>query len=134
MKHRNGNFKIGLPGQIALGALYSLAVTVVMALAVSALSLLGKNPISTVGIMTIVIIVLSGVVSGVSLSRFFKENGLKMTALSSLLLSVIVLMLGLIVGGGKINLKLPLNIIIFLLCALLSAYLARPRAKRRRLS
>ena len=134
MKHRNGNFKIGKMGQITLSTLYSLAVTVVVALAVSALSLLGKNPIASIGIMTIVIIVLSGVVSGVSISRVFKEGGVKMTVLSSLLLSAAALALGLIVCSGKINLKLPLNILIFVLCSIVSAYLARPRWKRRRLS
>ena len=134
MKHRNGNLKIGKIGQIALGTLYSLTVMLVLTLAASALSLFGKNPISALGIMTIVTIAASGVITGVSLSRVFKESGTQMTALSSLLLSLIILAVGLILGGGKTSLKLPLNVIIYLLCSIISAYLARPREKRRRFS
>lgn len=134
MKHRNGNLKIGKIGQIALGTLYSLTVMLVLTLAASALSLFGKNPISALGIMTIVTIAASGVITGVSLSRVFKESGTQMTALSSLLLSLIILAVGLILGGGKISLKLPLNVIIYLLSSIISAYLARPREKRRRFS
>ena len=134
MKHRNENFKIGKIGQIALTTLYSLAVMLVLTLILSALSLLGKNPLSTLGVMTIVIIAGSGAICGVSLSWVFKKDGMQMTALSSLLLSLIILAVGLILGGGKISLKLPLNILIYVLCSIISAYLARPRGKKRRFS
>ena len=134
MKHRNGNFQIGKIGQIALTTLYSLAVMLALTLILSALSLLGQNPLSTLGIMTIVIIAGSGAICGVSLSRVFKENGIQMTVLSSLFLSLIILAVGLILGGGKISLKLPLNILIYLLCSIISAYLARPKGRKRRFS
>ena len=132
MKHRNENFKIGKIGQIALTALYSLAVMLVLTLILSALSLLGTNPLSTLGIMTIVIIAGSAAICGVSLSWVFKEDGTQMTVLSSLLLSLIILAVGLILGGGKISLKLPLNILIYVLCSTISAYLTRPKGKKRR--
>ena len=133
MKHRNEKFKIGRMGQIALSALYSLVVMLVLTLITAGLSLLLlKDPISSIGVMSIIIIILGAVISGVTLTRIFSDYGMQTAIFSSLLLSLLALIIGLIMGGGGVNLKLPLNVLIYVLCSILTAYLARPRAKRRK--
>ena len=133
MKHRNEKFKIGRMGQIALSALYSLVVMLVLTLITAGLSLLLlKDPISSIGVMSIIIIILGAVISGVTLTRIFSDYGMQTAIFSSLLLSLLALIIGLIMGGGGVNLKLSLNVLIYVLCSILTAYLARPRAKRRK--
>ena len=130
MKRRNGTFKIGKITQLSLSVLYSLAVLMILIFTVSLISLTSKNPISLVDAMSIVIIVVGGIICGITLTRIFKEFSIQTVIISSLLLCLIILTIGIIIGGGKVNLKLPLNTLIYILCATLSAYLTRPRNKR----
>ena len=132
MKHRKGSLKIGKMGQILLGALYSLTVIIALAALISALLLMSENPLSLTGAASIAVVVIGGVITGITLTRVLGSYGVWLSLFSSLLLSACTMIAVLISDGGELNLKLPLNAIIYVSSSVLSAYLARPRAKRRR--
>ncbi len=131
MKRRNRNLQMSKTGKIALGVLYSLAVMLIISIIVSTLLLTGENPISATGISSIIVIVTSAIISGVTLIRVFGNSDIGAPVLSFLLSALVILITGLI-RAGQINFKLLLNIFIYILTGIISAYIARPRENRRK--
>ncbi|MBQ7363437.1 MAG: TIGR04086 family membrane protein [Clostridia bacterium] len=121
------------PGGVAfmlLGTLASALLTAVLTFIFSFISYSTKNPDSTVGIFSIIALILTAAVTGFTVSRLKGEGGVLIATLSSLLFTLILLLIGLIAGGGSLPLGCIINYLCFIAVSALAAVLGRRRGRR----
>ena len=116
------------------GTLGSIILFFVISFVFSLISLLLNDPLGIVGIISIMALILCSIVSSFVISRIGGAGGAFTAILSALLFSLIMLLLGLALSGGKMHFGCIVNYLIYMAVSSVSAYFARPRAriKRRR--
>ena len=130
MKNRKIKDNIWCTYLIAVGI---AMLTVLICSFVSALVLFsGNNPTDGIEIAALVTLLCSAVVSGVIISRFKGDGGVKFTAIASLGVILVMLVVGLILGGGKTIASAFMNYGCYFGASLFAAYLGRKRNGVRR--
>lgn len=85
------------------------------------------NPTKSIGAVAFLVLVLSGAVSGFFTSRYKGEGGVLPSFLASLVFAIIFLIVGVILSSGELPAILPINLLVYLLASLFSAFLGRKR-------
>ena len=86
-----------------IGVLLSIALLVITSfiLAIALASM--KDPSSMVGIMSLSGMLISGAVSGFTTCRIKGDGGFGIAVLSALTVTMIIMLLGIILGGGRLS-------------------------------
>lgn len=110
----------------------SLVTLLILSLVSSMIIYAGENPTSNIGIASLATLISSAAVSGIIISRYKGNEGMKVAGLSSLATVLIMLIIGVILSGGKFSPSAFINYGCYVGISLLAAYLGRKRGKRRR--
>ena len=130
IKKEKGSVKtllLGVPVQVL-----SLAICVFITGLVASAS---ENPTSIVGLLSIIALLLSGLISGFVISKYKGEGGMLISTLSALLFSLILLLVGIISAKGELSFGVLINYVCYVAAAALGALLGKHRTshiKRRK--
>jgi putative membrane protein (TIGR04086 family) len=105
-----------------------LLVTFILAF----ISSMTKDPTSLTGGLSLAALIVSGAVSGFGISKANGEGGALVGILSSIITASVILVIGLIVSTGKLNLGVFLNLIAYMMTSTLASILGKKRLKRRK--
>ncbi len=114
-----------------IGTLASAIITAVLSLIFSFVAYNMSNPDGVIGIFSLAALLIAGAAVGFILSRAYGRGGILIAALSSLLFSLILLLIGLIAGGGALPLPCIINYLSFIAVSTLAAFLGKKREKHR---
>lgn len=117
--------------KLFISAGIAMASLLIFTLIFSAVALLFEDVSSVIPGFAIATIVVSAIVGGAVVTRTFGEGKISLSLLSSLLAALIFMLVGVIIGGGKLPFSVFLNFVIFVGAFTLSAYLLRKREKFR---
>ncbi len=116
--------------------LVSLALSVVLLLAVSlasaAIAYSSDDPTGKIGIYSLVSLIISAAACGFGVSRFKGEGGIAMAALVALSISLLMMTLGAILGGGRLGGSAVMNYLCYFGVAVIFSVLGKKREKRHR--
>ena len=90
------------------------------------------NPLSFMWVGALLSTLVSAIISGILVTKFFSGGKIMFSALVAICVSLTMLILSLILSGGKIVLSGIMNYISFFGVFLLSSYLAKGKRKRHR--
>ena len=113
---------------LGISVLTLLACAFVMAIIIYS----GDDPTGGVGVASLAALLCSAAVSGVIISRFKGDGGTKIAALASLTLVFVMLIICMILGGGKALPSALMNYGCYVGASLFAAYLGRKRGGKRR--
>ena len=113
------------------GALMEGALFVLFSFLLAIFTMGSEDPVLISGLMAIIALTLSGALGGGVISRLRGDGGTGLATLSSLLLSLIFILIGIISGGGHLELGAVLSYLLMIGAAAFSAYLIRPRKRHR---
>ncbi len=122
---------IGAISKLFISAGIAIGVLLIFTIIFSAVALLFKDVSAVIPGFAIATVVASAIVGGAVITRTIGEGKLSLALLSSLMASLIFMLVGVIIGGGKLPFSVFLNFIIFVGAFTLSAYLLRKREKFR---
>ena len=122
----------GLTSLMLIGAGLALGITVVLAFIMAFISSFTKDPTSLTGALALVSLLVGGAISGFVTSRMNDEGGALVGTLSAVIASALILIIGLIMKSGKLDLSVFINLIAFICVSVLFAILGKKRIKRRR--
>lgn len=105
-----------------------LALSVVGALVVYFL----KDPLGAADIASLVVLLLSGAISGFLNAKMTREGKLTVVGLSSLAFCLVLLLIGLIATGGGVTLRVFLNYLCYIGVSFLFGWLGSREESRRR--
>ena len=91
-----------------------------------------ENPSENLGIGTIMLFPICGSVCGLAGSLYKGENATKESLMASSICSLLLIVLGLILSGGRLSPSVLINSLVFILSSVIIAYLSRPKQRRRR--
>lgn len=90
-----------------------------------------KDPTKNLGLFSLCSVIISAVISGVFCSRAVSEGELRFTLLVSLLVVLIMLMINVIICGGKVSVSSFMNYGCYLGIAGLSAFFGKKKSSHR---
>ena len=122
---KNGRVRIFL---IALAV--SAGALLVTSLTAAAIAYASPDPTGVVGIYSLVALIVSAAISGALTARLASEGRVRLAALTSLTVVMVMLLTAVIVGGGTPKLSSLMNYLCYLGVSVAAAYLARPRKRR----
>lgn len=131
MKKKKWGKDIGPVKSMFLGFLFALLSFVLLSLVFSVFIYSSANPTKNLEFISLIILLLSGAVSSLVITRFKAENGSLNAILSCLLFSVFDIFLSLILSGGKVRAVCLLNLICYMSIATLFAFIGKKRNKRK---
>ncbi len=105
---------------------------VLCALVMALIAYSSENPTKSVPLFSLVALIASAAVSGITVSRIKGEGGVKFTALVSLALMLLLLLIAIISGKGSVPPSAFMNYACYMGVAVISAFLGRKREKRRK--
>ena len=117
---------------LLVGALCSGILLIILTMISAFIVFYTKNPTSLIGLISIAVMLLTGAISGFSISKLKGEGGILISCLSSLLFILILLMIGLIAGGGHISLGNIINYLCYMAVSLLFSFFGRKKEKKYR--
>jgi len=133
MKKRRGiKFPSTKLGSAVLGISLSALVLIIVSLLFSAVLSMTENPIGSIGLSSLAALLISGVLSGIIISRRMGEGGFPSSVVTSLIFTLIMLAAALIASGGKLSGGMLMNSGCYLGVAAVAAFLGRKRDRRRR--
>lgn len=122
---KNGGWRIYLTGLLVE------AITLVLSsLVAAALAYASSDSTRVVGMYSLASLIISAAIGGVLTARLAGEGGVRIVALASLTVVMVMLLCAVIVGGGSPRLSALMNYICYLGVSVGAAHLARPRKKR----
>ena len=121
----------GIARPFLLGILFQVLALPLLSLLLAFVSALTANPTSLLGILAVAALLLSGGIYGFVASKFKVEGGRVFTLLSALLFSLLIILLGIILSGGKMNISVLIGQVIYVLTALLFSALGGVKRKRK---
>ena len=127
-KHKRKEF--GLTALMLLGAAFALAVLMIVSFVLSLISSMTKDPISLIGALSLVALILSGAISGFVTSKVNGDGGVLVAILSSIISAFTILAIGLIWKGGAIKLSVPLNLTVFIAVSVIASLLGKKQPKK----
>ena len=115
---------------VLLGAAASLLVFALVAALASLAALSAENPSEHIGLASLAVILTSSAISGYSLSRYLGKDGFLRAIASLLVTALLFIVIGAFSGG--ITPACLMNAASYLGVGAVSAFLGRPRTRRRR--
>ena len=116
---------------LLIGTLIGAGIFLVVLLFVTFVTGRTKDPGGTVRLLSLPVFLLSAAVTGFVLGRRNGEGGLRLTALSTLLFLLILLLIGMLLSGGHLSWQVLLYDVGYFLTALLCS-LPGTKKKRKR--
>ncbi len=130
-KHIFQNKKKSLASGVALGLLSSvLSFLVLMVIAALVLSKL-QDPLGMISLFSLVTLVLAAPVSSLITVKTNYESGVRCSIISAAVISLAILAVGLVCGGGAAAFPVLLNSLSYMLASLLFSYLFSGKKKKR---
>jgi hypothetical protein len=120
---------IGVIGILFIGAGVAILAMLIFAVIFGAITMLFEDVAAKIPIFAMATVVVSAVVGGAVVSRIVNDGKTYLSLLSSLMASLILMLIGAIIGGGALPFSVFLNFIIFTGAFTLSAYIFRKRDK-----
>ena len=117
---------------LIFGIIFTVAVFFATALVGAIILARTENPTGHTGLCGMIVLFITAAASGFAVSRYKGEGGMLPSVLCSLLFVLVVLIIGLVTGKGKLPLISVINLGAFMLISTLSAALGRKREKKRR--
>ncbi len=124
--------ELGLVTLILIGAAVGLGAILLVTFILAFISSMTKDPTSLTGGLSLAALIVSGAVSGFGISKANGEGGALVGILSSIITASVILVIGLIVSTGKLNLGVFLNLIAYMMTSTLASILGKKRLKRRK--
>ena len=124
--------ELGLVSLIMIGAAVGLGAILLVTFILAFISSMTKDPTSLTGGLSLTALIVSGAVSGFGISKANGEGGALVGILSSIITASVILVIGLIVSTGKLNLGVFLNLIAYMMTSTLASILGKKRLKRRK--
>lgn len=116
------------------GIIVSTAILISASFVMAAVASMSGDPTRVLGICALAALGLSAAVSGVAVCRMSGEEGLKISALCALMITLIMMLAGLITNGGKPPVSGIMNYVCYISIYIFAAALGRKRKgpKRKR--
>ena len=122
----------GAGATIAFGILLSAISFPVLALLTSLIISTTENPLGTIGICSLLTLLLSGALSGFFTTKFKGSGGVGASLIASLLFALILFSAGLIVNKGSLPLVTTVNLFAYIIVSLSFSALAAKKKRRLR--
>lgn len=132
MSGKRGGAKRTCARALIFGIVFAVAVFFISAFVCAIILSKTENPTGHVGLCGMVSLFVTAAASGFATSRYNGEGGVLPAVLSALFFALVVLMIGLICGKGKLPFINVINLGAFMIIGALSAMLGRKREKKRR--
>ena len=107
------------------GIIISVATLLLVSLICAMITYLTSDPLSVLGTMTLVSILLSAAISGIIQTRMFGTEGVKIATLTSLFIALVMMLIGLISNHGTLPTSGVMNYICYLLTAIFFSVVGR---------
>ena len=120
----------GQTGAFFLKVLFCVAVPIVFALLGAAVCYLTDNPTSHLPVASLVAFLCAGAISAFFLARRDGETPAPICMLPLLAFAAILLLTALVISGGKLPLRVPTNLLCYLLVGFLFAFLGKLKKKK----
>ena len=117
---------------LIFGIIFTAAMFFITAFMAAIILSRTENPTGHVGLCSMICLFVTAAASGFAVSKYKGDGGVLPAILSSLFFALIVLMIGLIGGKGKLPLISVINLGGFMIISALSAILAKKREHKRR--
>ena len=122
----NGIFLLLISVGVAISAI------ILWAMIMAIIAYFGKNPSETVGVFSLIALILSAFTTGLIITRLSCDDGIKFTLLASLALILILLLITVIAEKGNVPASAFLNYGCFIGISVFSAFIGRKKDKKRR--
>ncbi len=116
---------------ILAGALLLLLIYLGVTFAVSLISYGTSDPTSLIDPLSLTALLISGAVGSLVITRLSSDKSVPVALLSSLLVALVLLVVGLIASGGALPLRCPINYLCYVGISALVSLLAKRRKERR---
>ena len=113
------------------GMLFSIAVFFLLALIAAFILSKVKNPLGAAAIASIIILILSGAISGFAISKYSGRKTVLPSFFCAVIFALILFSAGLIISDGKIATVTVINLLVYILFSFIFALLASKEKKRR---
>ena len=113
----------------AFSLLISVGIMAALCALMTVISFCTKDPMSLVKPLSIAAVILGAAVSSLISSRKFSKSA---SVISSLIFTLIMMSVGIVAGGGKMNTGALINYACYMAVALLFSFLPSNKAKHRR--
>lgn len=123
---------LSLPYSVLLSVIFSVLAFTVCALIGSAFLMMTENPTGKIKIASLIIFLVSGAISGFSVSALRKNGGILCAILSAGITSILIIATGLLFSGGSTGGALFMNALCYMLVCALFSYLGGKRPTKRR--
>ena len=131
-KHRGANKTATLSRTLLFGVGISFTVLLIFTLVFSGLIMATTNPVGNVKTVSLAVLLVSGAVSGFTVSKMKGDRGIFASFVSALIFVVIIIALSLILTKGKVGAVVFMNCLCYLLVSAFSSFFGRKRARRHR--
>ena len=131
MKKRKSKER-GLITLILISAAVGLGVIFATAFALALISSFTKDPTALTAGLSLAALLIGGAISGFGISRANGEGGALVGVSASVLTSAVLVVIGLIMGAGRLKLTVFINLVAYLAVAVFCSILGKKRIKRRR--
>ncbi len=132
MSGKRGGAKRTGARALVFGILFTVAVFFISAFVGAIILSRTENPTGHVGLCGMVCLFVTAAASGFATSRYKGDGGVVSAVLSALFFALVVLMIGLVSGKGKLPFINVINLGAFMIISALSALAARKKEKKRR--
>ena len=132
MSGKRGGTKKTCARALVFGIVFAVAVFFVTAFVLAIILSKVENPTEHVGLCGMVSLFVTAAASGFATSRYKGEGGVLPAVLSALFFALVMLMIGLICGKGKLPFINVINLVSFMIIGTLSSMLGRKRERKRR--
>ena len=113
------------------GIIFSVAVFFLLALIASFILSKVKNPLGASAIASIIILLVSGGISGFTISKYSGRKSFLPSVFCAVIFALILFSTGLIISDGKIATVTVINLLVYILFSFIFALLASKEKKRR---
>jgi hypothetical protein len=131
-KRKTQSIRKTFAGGVAFGILFS--VVSFFALTLLGAILLGclKNPTGSVKPASLAVLILCAIISGFATSKYKGSGGVAAASVTALIFIALMIIASLIAGGGALRGMQIMNALCYVPVAILAAFIAKPRERRRR--
>lgn len=131
MKKHSRN-ELSLPILIIIGCGAMIVGVLITTFIFAVISSITKNPTALTGILSLVSLLVAGAVTSFILAKVIRDGGTLIAIVSSVAVSLIMSVIGLIAKGGMISISVFLNYLAFIGTSSLFAFLAGKTGERKR--
>ncbi|MBQ8321765.1 MAG: hypothetical protein IJX92_05320 [Clostridia bacterium] len=129
---KSRTFSKGAAPLFIIGIGLSMLVFVGVFLLATLIVSLDSDPTSKIDIAAFVSLIISSAISGIVLTRLHGKDGLKYTALTSLLLSLIMILISIFLSSGALSGGAFMNALCYFGVSMLTAFIGRGGRRRKR--